>query len=202
MGLLHAMQYALLCAVVALSIVIFCALIGAPAPPATLAVALLGGLVAAFASHARHSGRWLAAVSLATGAMALISLAFFQLTVPRLTPLWTSTRIAEAAATLRRCTPGEAILTAGYVEPSVLFHTGASTRRPGGRGRRRQSRQPDGVVAHPARSRREARRDGVSRRHGGSWRCGAAARLHQRLAPDAGRPGLDCDLHDPGRRPL
>jgi 4-amino-4-deoxy-L-arabinose transferase-like glycosyltransferase len=77
--------------------------------------------------------RFAAAAGMAgLGAILLYGIAGF-LTVPRLTQLWLSPRLAEAVA--RHAQPGDPpVVTAGYAEPSIVFLLGTRTALDGGPG--------------------------------------------------------------------
>lgn len=111
---------------------LFGATVDSTVPVSALALAGIAGVAAALGFYAMRRVWWRASLALAAFTMALVVLAFFQVALPRLGGLWTSTRLAEATAILRRCAPGEKILLSGYVEPSAVFLTGTDSWRTDG----------------------------------------------------------------------
>lgn len=96
-----------------------------PSPPGAIlaALALIPGLAAA---HRLHAG---AAVSALPGAMAgafLMIVATWGFTMPALSPIWISPRLAEAADRVAAC-PNPQVASAGFNEPSYVFLQGTDT---------------------------------------------------------------------------
>ncbi len=58
--------------------------------------------------------------------MFLVYLAMLQFVIPSLDPLWASDRIARRLETMSGCAPIK-VATAGFAEPSILFHFGPAT---------------------------------------------------------------------------
>ncbi len=93
-------------------------------------VVIIGATVAAV--YAAREAFPFAALALGMGAALLFYLTAFQLTLPGYERIWTSARLAEAAAAIADCVKGPGGLAA-YPEPSAVFLLGTHTEvAPGG----------------------------------------------------------------------
>jgi 4-amino-4-deoxy-L-arabinose transferase-like glycosyltransferase len=100
-------------------------LLGQPAelPSFVAAAAILAVMLAGISLWMRPAGERLLPL---VAAMALSYFALFEFVAPALDPLWASQRIAQRLKGLSGCEQIE-VATAGFAEPSNLFHFGAHT---------------------------------------------------------------------------
>ena len=106
--------------------------------------ALGGAAVLAVIPNVASRRLWRAAGFAAAAAVILYGVAGFA-TVPRLTQLWLSPRLAEAVA--RHAQSGDPpIVTAGYAEPSIAFLLGTNTRLDDGPAAGRSAAQSGGLA--------------------------------------------------------
>ncbi|MGF1501413.1 MAG: ArnT family glycosyltransferase [Paracoccaceae bacterium] len=96
-------------------------------PPLAVPLALGGGAAALLAALAALRGRRLAQAGAGLVALVLVAGGILQVGLPSLATVFPSPRIAALAEPWRACGDGP-LVTAGYREPSMVFHAGTETR--------------------------------------------------------------------------